>query len=111
MKVHLVISFDLGLQGDYSNLYSWLDEHNAMECGNGLAALVYDVEDATFEAVYGKLKNELQEKINIAKTDRLYLIMKDKEGETMKGKFLFGNRKRAPWEGYYMREPDKADIF
>ncbi len=111
MIVHLVISFDLGLKGDYSNLYSWLDQHDAIECGNGLAALAYDAKDTSFEKTYEQLKMELQEKIQIDKTDRLYMIMKDTADGMMKGKFLFGNRKRAPWEGHFMQEPDKADIF
>ena len=27
------ISYDLGVRGDYENLYSWLDTHGAKECG------------------------------------------------------------------------------
>lgn len=111
MNVHIVISFDFGLKGDYSGFYSWLDEHNAKECGNGLAALTYSVDNTSFDQVYNQLKSEIQEKITLDKTDRIYMIMKDGEDGNMKGKFLFGSRKRAPWEGFFIREPSSADIF
>lgn len=111
MVVNIVISYDLGLKGDYSGLYMWLDEHNAIECGNNLAALPYEAEDNSFEIVYTQLKKELGERINIDKTDRLYMIMQDGNEGKMKGRFVFGNRKRAPWEGYFMKEPDNVDVF
>jgi hypothetical protein len=31
------LSFDLGLQGDYDNLYAWLDKQGAQECGDSVA--------------------------------------------------------------------------
>ncbi|WP_282019171.1 hypothetical protein [Salegentibacter mishustinae] len=111
MEVHIVLSYDLGLKGDYSSLYSWLDEHKAIECGNNLAALAYESDTSDFNEVYEVLKKDLENHIKIDKTDRLYMIMQDSADDKMKGRFLFGNRKRAPWEGYHMQEQDKADIF
>ena len=35
------ISFDLGIRGDYENLYAWLDEHGAKECGDNFASIIY----------------------------------------------------------------------
>ena len=31
------LSFDLGVAGDYPGLYKWLDEHDAVECGDSVA--------------------------------------------------------------------------
>lgn len=33
MKQLIWISYDLGVSGDYENLYAWLDDHGAKECG------------------------------------------------------------------------------
>ena len=38
VKKHIVINFDLGLRGDYSGLYTWLDSRNAIECEKANAA-------------------------------------------------------------------------
>jgi hypothetical protein len=36
-KTRYWISFDLGLMGDYSRVYEWLDSMDALECGPGVA--------------------------------------------------------------------------
>jgi hypothetical protein len=36
-KKGIWISFDFGLKGDYTGLYEWLDNKEAVECGIGLA--------------------------------------------------------------------------
>ena len=90
------ISYDLGLKGDYSGLYTFLDSMKAKECGDGFAF---------FEKDYGNdlldgLKKDIEAHVNLTKTDRIYVIYLDTSNVRMKGKFLFGTRKRAPWEGY-----------
>src|SRR5690606_8457569 len=96
MEVHIVLSYDLGLKGDYPNLYAWLDKHNAIECGNSLAALAFEVSNNDLETIIDEVKNSLEETVTFEKNDRIYLITKDGTDDKMKGKFLFGNRKRAP---------------
>jgi hypothetical protein len=110
-EVHVVLSYDLGLKGDYNGLYIWLDKKGAIECGSNLAALALHVEYTDFENVYNVLKLEIASSFKIEVTDRLYMIMKDSTDNMMKGRFLFGLRRRAPWEGYYLNEPNSADIF
>jgi len=90
------ISFDLGLRGDYTGLYSWLDQHEAKECGNGLAAVKFAFEGD----ILSTLEQDLQNAVRFEKTDRLYIIWKDDQTGKFRGKFLLGNRKAAPWEGY-----------
>jgi hypothetical protein len=99
MEKMVWISYDLGVKGDYKGLYAWLDNHNAKECGNSVAALEYAHEKSLIE----ELQEDLSQNISIAKHDRIYVIWR--EDRKIKGKFLFGKRKAAPWSGYGSQEP------
>ena len=89
------LSYDLGIDGDYENLYYWLDRLEAKECGDNIAAFYYSVKaDAANE-----ISESLKETINIRSKDRIYIVYKNNDGK-YKGKFLYGRRKTAPWEGY-----------
>jgi hypothetical protein len=99
MKKMIWISYDLGAKADYEGLYSWLDDHNAKECGNSVAALEYESADSLVE----DLKNDISQNINLAKHDRIYVIWR--EDGKVKGRFLFGKRKAAPWSGFGSQEP------
>lgn len=90
------LSYDLGIKGDYTGLYTFLDAVGAKECGDSIAF---------FQKDYGEdflwhLTKEIQSHVQIAKTDRIYVVYLDTASQKTKGKFLFGARKRAPWEGY-----------
>lgn len=98
MKKTVWISYDLGVKGDYEGLYSWLDNHKTKECGNSVAVLEYDYTDALAEDI----QKDLSQNVNLAKHDRVYIIWL--EDNKMKGKFLFGKRKAAPWSGYGYQE-------
>ena len=89
------ISYDLGPNGDYESLYYWLDQNNARECGDSIAALKYEYEDNLLE----ELKDDLKENVELKERDRIYLVYKH-ENDKYIGKFIFGRRKPAPWEGY-----------
>lgn len=90
------ISYDLGIRGDYAGFYTWLDKFGAKECGDSLAVIKTSTEgDLTNE-----LKEDLLKYVQLSKNDRVYLIYKDNVTGSIKGVFLFGGRKRAPWEGY-----------
>ena len=96
MKKGVWLSFDLGVSGDYEGMYSWLDHHDAIECGDSLAFLQYEPKENLVEEIKRDIQNtvELNEKKN-----RVYLIYRS-EDLKMKGIFLFGSRKKAPWTGY-----------
>jgi hypothetical protein len=96
MKSGLWISFDLGVQGDYEGLYAWLDEHQAKECGDGLAFVDYENSGPLFET----LVTELRKSLDVTKRTRIYVIYHDRETKRMKGKFIFGGRKAPPWSGF-----------
>ncbi len=82
------ISYDLGLNGEYEQLYAWLDKNAAKECGEGVA---------TFQSKLSReeVAKELLHTLDLKRNPRVYVI-------TMKngGKFVLGKRKVAPWIGY-----------
>lgn len=93
------LSYDLGLRGDYSGLYAWLDNHGALECGDATAYLLLEPKGADISEW---LTNELAQHVKLSPKDRIYAIYH--EGLKMKGKFISGGRRRAPWEGYGQQE-------
>ena len=99
MKNAIWISYDLGVRGDYEGLYSWLDEHNAIECGDSLAFLDYTYKGSLLESV----KSELASAIAQTKQTRIYLIYRERVTKKMKGTFIFGGRRAPPWSGYAAR--------
>jgi len=100
------ISFDLGLKGDYTGLYAWLDKYAAKECGNSLAVLKYDIEGNIPESI----EQDIQKSVQLAPTDRVYVIWKDDTG-LVKGKFINGGRKRAPWIGFGQSGDSQIEDF
>ena len=106
MKKQLIwLSYDLGINGDYPNLYSWLDSHNARECGDSMAAFEFEYQ----KNLVAELKQALKRTLKTKKSDRIYLIYKNEECK-LKGSFIIGRRKPAPWKGYaQISEPGFED--
>lgn len=105
-KKSIWLSYDLGLKGNYSALFTFLDNNEAIDCGNGLAYFKYDNKNLLkSEEVIEKLKKELKELISPSTNDRIYVIWRDDDKllAGVKGKFLFGNRKTPAWNGYSTR--------
>ena len=89
------LSYDLGVDGDYENLYAWLDGKDAKECGDSMAVFRYE----NSKDIADKLKNDIENHVDIRTKDRIYIIFRNQE-DVMKGKFIWGSRKKAPWSGY-----------
>ena len=104
-KKMIWLAFDFGVKGDYEGLYAWLDEHQAKECSSNLAVLNYEV--GSVADLVKQLKEDLSKKIEFGKHDRIYLIWR--KGEKIKGKYLFGKRKSAPWIGFGSEETEDVD--
>ena len=103
MKRGIWLTYDLGVKGDYNNLYAWLDDHGAIECGNNLAFLYYEAITAhKDEEFINCIRAELKERIKLEPGNRIYIIRaaQDDGKKTIKGTFLIGKRKASPWEGY-----------
>lgn len=96
MEKAVWMSFDLGVRGDYEGLYAWLDSKKAIECGDSLAFFKYDVS----EDIVKNLEKEIKENVEINKKTRIYVIFRDAKTKKIKGKFILGSRKAAPWAGY-----------
>jgi hypothetical protein len=94
MQSRVWFSYDLGIDGDYENLYSWLDSKGAVECGDGCASFMYSFR----KDLDRELQKELKETIQLRQKDRIYII--SVRGNKIFGKFIYGKRKRAPWAGY-----------
>ncbi|MGA2213235.1 MAG: hypothetical protein ABSH31_08175 [Bryobacteraceae bacterium] len=106
MKSAVWVSYDFGVQGDYEGMYSWLDEHQAKECGDNLAFLNYEYAGPLLEA----LASDLKRSVEITKRTRIYVIYREQESKKMKGSFIFGGRKAAPWSGFAVASaPSKSD--
>ena len=96
MKKAIWISYDLGVRGDYEGLYTWLDEHAAIECGDNLAFLKYESSDDLINTI----KTDIENSVEVNKKTRVYVIWRDNETKKMKGRFILGTRKSPPWTGY-----------
>jgi len=94
MKIRVWLSYDLGVQGDYESLYSWLDGQKALECGDSIATFLW--EDG--ENIKESIKKSLEARVEFKKNDRVYLIFKTED--TNNGSFIIGKRKSSRWDGY-----------
>lgn len=96
MKIAVWLSYDLGITGDYTGLYRWLDTHHGIECGNSTSFIKFEYR----EDFLTEIKSSMEEFVETKSMDRIYIIYKDVENNKTVGKFLIGNRKAAPWAGY-----------
>ena len=100
------ISFDLGVRGDYEGIYEFLDENDARECGDSVAFLNYSFTDDLVE----ELGEDLKQFIEPDKRTRIYVMWQDPSKKKMKGRFVFGRRKKPRWSGYGgSDDPDDHD--
>jgi len=102
MEKAIWLNYDLGVGGDFQNLYSWLDDHEATECGNNTAFFKYDFPDdiKTDEDLSRYLENDISKTVNFLPTNRIYIIRKSLDNNNIKGSFIIGKRKATPWEGF-----------
>ncbi len=89
------LSFDLGVSGDYEGIYSWLASQDAKECGDALAFFNFTPK----ADLVAEIKKEISKSVEMNKKTRIYMIYLSDEGK-VKGTFLFGGRRQAPWTGY-----------
>jgi hypothetical protein len=105
MKSAIWICYDLGVRGNYSGLYAWLDEHSAQECAASVAFLVYEhSEDSPLQPI----RQEMNKLFSDTNRVRIYLIYRESKTKKMKGVFVLGSRQAPPWTGYAAR-PSPAD--
>ncbi len=102
------LTYDLGVGGDYNGLYSWLDDHEATECGNNVAFFKFQFAKTinTDDEFAKLLVSDLKKTIKFTPSNRLYILFKSLEKENTVGRFVIGKRKASPWEGF----GSKADV-
>lgn len=105
------LSYDLGIGGDYPDLYKWLDNHKAKECGNNVAFFTYPIEKKQLDVLHVIVGKDIEESVELRPGDRLYIIYQELDGKSsrIKGSFICGRRKSNPWEGYGDFEPQGGD--
>lgn len=102
MNKAIWLSYDLGIGGDYPGLYKWLDNKNALECGNGIAFLRYPIAMDQIDSLTSIIKEDMNRSVSFRPGDRIYIVFMETTGgrQRVRGEFLFGRRKSNPWEGY-----------
>lgn len=97
----VILNYDLGLKGDYENLYKTLDNLEAIDCGNSNCTFdfKYSISCNNHEDRFKELKKYFENEVDLKKGDRIYAVVLD-SNEIARGRFLFGNRQRPIWEGY-----------
>lgn len=108
MKKFVLLSFDLGIDGDYRSMYAWLDDHEAKECGDGVAWLHYDCPNGK-QSFEQSLKSSLEDSVKFGERSRVYALHRSEDGK-IKGRFIFGRRKSAPWVGFGRHGEADEDI-
>lgn len=99
------LTYDLGIGGDFQGLYSWLDDKEAIECGNNNAYLKYSYSDdiTSDNQLVKTLQEDLEKTVSFKPGNRIYIVRKsldtDKQRRSI-GSFVIGKRKASPWEGY-----------
>jgi hypothetical protein len=103
----VILNYDLGIRGEYDNLYIFLDTNKAIDCGNSNCAFEYHFKglNLDYEDKFNQLKEDLDSIISFSKNDRVYVIVHNDEGKP-RGKFIFGQRKTPIWDGYAQKEQD-----
>jgi hypothetical protein len=109
-KKAIWISYDLGIKGDFPGLYAWLDNNEAKEAGNSIAFLNYEF-NGTDTKLLSTLKKDLEKNVAFKPGDRVYVVRMrlDKGVQKISGKFIIGNRRASPWEGYGQKDTDISD--
>ena len=108
VRKNIWMSYDLGFKGDYENLYAWLDNKDALECGDSVAFLSIDVEENedVFEAIEESLKTDVEFDTN----SRIYVIAR--HDEKLRARFVIGKRKKSPpWSGYGVHDVQEEDVL
>lgn len=108
----VILNFDLGVRADYDSLYAFLDNNQALDCGNSNSVFEYHFKgtDLTHNDKFDQLKTDLEKTVNFEKNDRIYAIVHNEDG-IPRGKFLFGQRKTPIWDGFGQKEEDDSLPF
>jgi hypothetical protein len=106
MKATIWLSFDLGIRGNYEELYRWLDDKGAKECGANVAFLTFTYKHNLLE----ELKAQLIEALDGSTRTRIYVVRSVSTTKGIKGEWLVGGRKSPPWSGFGSEGDQEIDV-
>lgn len=98
------LSYDFGIDGNYNQLFQWLDSVKAVECGDSVASFQLNLNFKSSDDIPKTALKKIKEHVQLRKQDRLYLIWRD--GSKVRGEFIHGQRHRSPWAGYAVEGPE-----
>lgn len=119
MNIVIYLTFDLNFNGDYNGLYKWLDSYNAVECGDSACRINYPLNLnhlETFEDTKEALRliqKDIESSVKLSQKDRIYvasLFPDDKNNKRLVGKFIIGQRRVNPWQGYAFKEEENFNV-
>ena len=96
MRRRVWMSYDLGVQGNYTGLYAWLDRRGALECGDSTAVFFY--EHAT--SIKDEIASDMEGILGKDRRARIYIVYYDEDKGHVTGAFVLNGRKAAPWVGF-----------
>lgn len=113
MTKSIWLTYDLGVGGDYQNLYAWLDDHNAVDCGNNFAYLWIPYQKGMSDDEFmNNILKDIEAYVSLKPGNRIYIVRSyqdDNDEKKMKGSFIYGKRKASPWEGFGSKTNDTAE--
>lgn len=106
MEKRCWLCYDLGIKGKYQELYEWLDNLNAVECGDDFASFVTDKDRDTIVRELAAILD-----LKTYPDARIYIIHKDAFDGKVVGRFVIGRRKKqARWTGSaFVDDDDDVD--
>ena len=79
---------------NYRELYTWLESHQAQECGNSVAFIRdYEYENDFIAEITAELNT-------IPHVERLYICSQEDQDAQFLGRFIKGSRKVNPWKDF-----------
>ena len=112
-EITIRLIYDLSFGSNCAELYSWLDDIDAIECGSNCAHFKYLIPDTVLSdaELTDMLRKELTDNIKFKGGDRIYVIREDINSTAGKsiGSFIIGKRKDAPWVGFGNNSNDTVE--
>ena len=94
MNFWMSFDCDASDSNNYRELYTWLEEHNALECGDSVAF----IKGYSYNEDFIK---EITESLNsIPHINKIYICSKDDGDGKFYGRFIKGSRGINKWKGY-----------
>lgn len=96
MEAYVILTYDLGISGDYKGLFKFMDSHEAIETAGNTGVFKFQYKANLKE----ELKSEIEKYVKINEGDRIYCFSKPVNENNFFGFFVAGGRVTPPWKGF-----------